>query len=63
MFLQLLNNDNKWCFTIYNSLFLVIAIRNEIYKNFGEFMEFLENFRAFVWKIPDKILDDFSGIM
>ena len=37
MFLQLLNNDNKWCFTIYNSLFLVIAIRNEIYKNFGEF--------------------------
>ena len=26
-------------------------------------MEFLENFRAFVWKIPDKILDDFSGIM
>ena len=37
MFLQLLNNDNKWCFTIYISLFLVIAIRNEIYENFGEF--------------------------
>ena len=25
--------------------------------------KFLENFRAFVWEIPERILDDFSGIM
>ena len=63
MFLQLSNNDNK-CFTIYNLLFLVISLlETKCLRIFGNFREFLENFRAFVWEILERILDDFSGIM
>ena len=61
MLLQHLNNDNK-CFTIYNLLFLVISLlETKFLRIFGNFREFLENF-AFVWEIPERILDDFREL-